>query len=629
MFKPFKIGEKVKTEVNRKIDIKRFHAVVVLSLIYALSLSPLYKWIGDTVFFLSLIPLTVAGSLLGAVPALVVAIMLSSLNLYLYWQFGASWEALLGRGGAAAALHLLVGVGVGRLADLHARLKAELIERSDIETKLEYLAYHDPLTGLPNRLLFHDHMEREISNAKRHKTKIGILALNLERFRWVNDSFGHEIGDQLLTEMGHRIQKAIRQSDTVARLGSDTFVILIAQLRNSADIVTVSEKIQTQIARPLFLSGQEIQISGRMGGSQYPDDGDNPDTLLRNADAALNRAKQNDSATFQAYNPQINTAARERMQLESGIRKALQLDELSLHYQPVVDTATGAIVSFEALLRWNSNQYGSIPPDVFIPVAEDTGTIHKIGEWVLWTALRQLRQWRDMGFPELRMAVNLSPLQLRRKNLSAEFIAIANEIGIPGDLIELEVTESSLLKQESEVLENLKCFREAGFGLAVDDFGTGYSCLAYLKRMPFTCLKVDRSFIKQVNTDPEYASITYAIIAIAKALRMRTIAEGVETQEQCTFLWQLQCDAIQGFLFGKPVAAIECSRLLKEINDRRKMFEEHLLVAQSAPASEYSTGLDLLPLAMPTDWRPVATLVEEEDMPPMRMANPHEVENPG
>lgn len=621
------LRDQAKAVAGRQLDAKRFHAVVVLLLFYAVALSPLYRLIGDVVFFLSLVPLTVAGGLLGTLPALVVAFLLSGLNLYLYWQLGASWGELAGRGGVAVLLHLLVGIGVGRLADLHARLKRELAERNEVENRLEYLAYHDPLTGLPNRLLFHDHLERELAHARRNQHRVGVLALNLERFRWVNDSFGHDAGDKLLSEVGQRLQRAVRQSDTVARLGSDTFVILLPKLRTGSDISSVYEKIQAQLAQPLFLNGQELQITGRMGVAQFPEDGDEPETLLRNADAALNRAKQNSTQSFQAYNPQINSAARERMRLEMGIRKALQQDELFLHYQPVIDTATGAIVSFEALLRWNHPQLGVVAPDVFIPVAEDTGAIHSIGAWVFRSALAQLRQWQQMGFSELRMAVNLSPKQLRRENLYQEFFAIAREIGVSGESIELEITESSLLKQEAQVMENLKRFREAGYGLAVDDFGTGYSCLAYLKRMPFTCLKVDRSFIKQVNTDPEYASITYAIIAIAKALRMRTVAEGVETQEQCAYLWQLQCDAIQGFFFNKPAPAAECTRMLSEISERKQTFAKQAAAIQAVlsagPQELGSVGLDVLPLA--TDWEPVANPSGEEEMPPVRLSNPHAV----
>jgi diguanylate cyclase (GGDEF)-like protein len=609
MASALKFGEKAKAVARRRLDTGRFHAVVILLLLYAVALIPVYKLIGDAVFFLSLVPLTVAAGLLGTLPALLVAALLTMLNLYLYDQLGATWAELAGRGGASALLHLLVGAGVGRLADLQARLKEELQERNEVEGKLEYLAYHDPLTGLPNRLLFHDHLERELSHGRRLKQQVGVLAINLERFRWVNDSFGHDVGDRLLTEIGARIQKAVRQSDTVARLGSDTFVVLLPKLRSGADISAVSEKIHTQIAQPLHLSSQEFQVGCRIGMAQFPEDGDDPETLLRNADAALNRAKQSATQTFQAYNPQINSAARERMQLENGIRRALQQEELSVFYQPIVDTSTGAIVSFEALLRWNSSQLGSIAPDVFIPIAEDTGAIHAIGEWVFRASLRQLRTWRELGFPELRISVNISPKQLRREALADEMLAIARDAGIPAELIELEITESSLLKQEAQVMENLKRFREAGMELAVDDFGTGYSCLAYLKRMPFTCLKVDRSFIKQVNTDPEYASITYAIIAIAKALHMRTVAEGVETQEQCAYLWQLQCDAVQGYLFNKPMPAEDCTRLLANIGERRQAYLNQLAPTQALGAPGERVGaenrLDLLPLAMPTDWQPV------------------------
>jgi diguanylate cyclase (GGDEF)-like protein len=444
-----------------------------------------------------------------------------------------------------------------------------------MEAKLEFLAYHDPLTGLSNRLRFHDRLELELAHSRRDNSFISVLFLNLDHFKGVNDSLGHDVGDHLLIDVGHRIQRCLRQSDTVARFGDDSFVVLLPRLRMQEDVGTVAEKITDSLGQAFFVLGQELHVMARIGVASFPDDGEDPETLLRNANAALNQAKALGAQTFQVYNPRINQEARERMVLENGIRKCLAQEELLLHYQPIIDTSTGGIHSLEALLRWQHPEMGMVSPDRFIPIAEDSGMIHPMGDWILRRAARQLKVWQDLGFPDLRMAVNLSPKQLRRTNLWQEFADIVAEAHTHPSQIELEITESSLLGQEPQVMENLRKLREVGFGLALDDFGTGYSCLSYLKRLPLTALKVDRSFIREVNTDPEYASITYAIIAIAKALKLRTVAEGVETQEQCQFLWSAQCDAIQGFLFNKPMPPDNITALLLETAERRTQYQRH------------------------------------------------------
>ncbi len=556
------------------LDFKRFNAVILLLAAYVLAIIPLYPAIGDMVFFLSLLPLVITASLIGTWPGLLVAVLLSGLNLYLAYALDGSWAGLWVRGSLFTGLHLLIGAGVGRWRDLNAQLRRELKERQSIEARLEHMAYYDPLTGLPNRTLFRERMELEISHAQRDRIGICVLFLNLDRFKDVNDTLGHEAGDGLLAETGRRIQRALRASDSVGRFGGDTFAILMPRVRDPKEAVPVADKVLASLRRPFLIAGQEIHLSARIGVAMYPRDGEDADTLFRNSDAALHQAKALATRAFHAYNPAINQIAKERLALESGIRKALERGELELFYQPIVETATGAIAALEALLRWRRGEKDCVLPEVFIPIAEDTGMIHSIGDWVLGEACRQLHVWQGMGFHDLRMAVNLSPRQLKRESLWIDFEAIATQAGVrPGD-VDLEITESSLLGQESQVMENLERLRAAGFQLSLDDFGTGYSCLAYLKRLPFSCLKVDRSFIRQSHTDPDYASITYAIVAVAKALKLKVIAEGVETQEQCAFLWQLQCDQVQGYLFGRPVAAQEITTGLFDISDRRRRFQD-------------------------------------------------------
>ncbi len=551
------------------IDLKRFIIVILVLVVYVVGIIPLYSQINDQVFFLSLIPLIIASSLIGTWPGLAVAILLSFFNLYLAQALSESWEGLRGKASVFTLLHLLVATGVGRWRDLNLRLRQELVERKEIESRLEHLAYFDAITGLPNRMLFQDRIETEIEHARRSKGSLSILFLHIEGLKSVIDSLGHEVGDRLFIEIGSRIKRCLRASDTLARFSTETFALLIPRLRDRRDVFSAADKVLQSILQTFFVVGQEIHVTGRFGVATYPDDGGDPETLLRNADAALNQSKLIGTQTFQAYNPSINRAAVERMTLENGIRKALAQEELFLHYQPIVETATGGIASLEALLRWNHPQLGPIPPDAFIPVAEDNGMIHPIGDWVLRTGCNQLKVWKEFGAKELRLAVNVSPRQLRRATLAEDFLNITRSIGVPPGHIDLEITESSLLGQEPQVMENLNLLRNAGFGLALDDFGTGYSCLAYLKRLPLTCLKVDRSFIKEVNTDPEYASITCAIVAMAKALGLKVIAEGVETQEQCSFLWSLQCDEIQGFFFNKPMPHNEVTLLLADIAERR------------------------------------------------------------
>ncbi len=566
--------------MNMQLDKLHFGLVIGSLLVYALAIIPLYSYVGETTFLVSLVPLVLTAGLLGTWPALMVAVLLSVFNYYLSVQGSEGSEYVWAKSLLSGVLHILIGIGVGRWRDLNGRLKLELEERKEVESKLEYLAYHDALTRLPNRIMFNDRLDVELARSGRENQKVGVLFLNVNRFKSINDSLGHELGDRLLMEVGQRLKRCLRTNDTVARFGSDTFVQILVNIRNPEDISSIALKMFESLNKPFQLADQEININARIGAAIYPADGEDRDTLLRNADAALSRAKEQGFQRLELFNSQINLKAVERMNVEGAIRKALPQDELYLHYQPIIDVATGVMSGVEALLRWQHPTLGFIPPDVFIPIAEDTGLIHPIGEFVLRTACKQAKIWHGLGFPEFYMSVNVSPRQLRNEFLADQFFKVLKEIGMEPHTLMLEITESSLLGEEPAVMDNLTKFKEAGIGLAVDDFGTGYSCLANLKKLPITCLKVDKAFIKEINSDSEYATIVYAIIAIAKALKLKVIAEGVETQEQCSFLWSMQCDAIQGYLFNKPIPPKNITDILMDSLNRRKLFQSQLQMTE-------------------------------------------------
>ncbi len=554
----------------KQLDLIRFSLVVLGLIIYALAIIPLYPILKETTFFISLLPLLLTASILGTWPALVVAALVNLFNIYLAYQFSQDWGQVIPSGSASALLHLLIGAGVGRWRDLHDRLKDEVLQRREVENDLEYLAYHDPLTGLPNRRLFADRLDVELVRSQREKQKLAIFFLNLDRFKDINDTLGHERGDRLLLETGRRIKRSLRAVDTVARFGSDTFVAMLPNVRNAEDISSIADKIFHALNQTFYLSGHEIHVTARIGVAISPGDGESKDDLLRNADAALSRAKEDQSQNLQLYNSQINRMAAERMALENGVRRALAHEEFITYYQPIIDVKTGVIVGMEALLRWyNAREGKMIMPDKFIPIAEDTGIITPLGDWVLRQACRQACVWRDLGFPGLVMAVNLSPRQLKEADLVSRFEAILAETGMDPQNLVLEITEGILMGRDEVTLNSLQAFRNLGIGLAVDDFGTGYSCLGNLKRLPITTLKIDRSFVMELVKDQEYAAITHAIIAIAKTLKLRVVAEGVETEEQRAFLYALHCDEMQGYLFSKPLPSEEITRVLLEMAERR------------------------------------------------------------
>ena len=432
---------------------------------------------------------------------------------------------------------------------------SDLSERKAAEERAEFLARHDLLTRLPNRFLLRDRAEQAFAHAMRAETRVALLLLDLDHFKHINDSLGHPAGDALLQTCADRLRSTTRDTDTVSRQGGDEFLVLLTDLRDSDDIAPIVEKIMHTLARPCLLAGQEMSLSCSVGLAVYPEDGTDFDTLIRNADAAMYNAKEAGRNTFRFYSQQMNEDAMQRLDIQNRLRRALDRDEFVLHYQPLIDLGDSRIVGAEALIRWNCPELGMQPPGVFIPVAEDSGLIVEIGEWVLREACRQARAWQDAGHRELVLAVNLSPLQFTRGNLVETVRLALADSGANPALIELEITENVLVKDTEQVLATVRQLHAMGLRLAIDDFGTGYSSLAYLRRFAVEKLKIDQSFVRDLPTDPDAGAIVRAIIQMAKSLKIAVLAEGVETADIAHDLRLLGCDYAQGYYFGRPMPA--------------------------------------------------------------------------
>lgn len=440
---------------------------------------------------------------------------------------------------------------------------ADITSIKEVQDKLEYTAHHDALTGLPNRVLFRDRLEQALATARRHDGSVALLFVDLDRFKMINDTLGHEAGDLLLQEVARRLIGCMREEDTVARMGGDEFVVIQRGITQPGDAALLSTRMLAEINRPFSLAGHEIVTSLSIGISLYPQDGEDVSTLLKNADAAMYRAKEKGRNGYQYYSNEMTAAGVERLELESDLRQALQRDELRVHYQPQVDLATGRIVGAEALVRWQHATRGMIPPAVFIPMAEDSGMIGPIGEWVLNTACADARAWQVAGLPELRMAVNASGRQVGIDHMVDKVAAALENSGLAPQFLEIEVTESVVMQDASRAISTLNALKDMGVTLAIDDFGTGYSSLSYLKRFPVNKLKIDKSFVDGMVDNPDDAAIVMAIIAMAQSLRHTVIAEGVETEAQAERLRAYGCDEMQGYLFSPPLPRDQFAELLR------------------------------------------------------------------
>ena len=432
-----------------------------------------------------------------------------------------------------------------------------------LAVQMTHSAEHDYLTGLPNRMLLNDRIGQAIALAPRHMKHVALLFLDLDGFKHINDSLGHPTGDKLLQSIAERLIECVRASDTVSRQGGDEFVVLLSEVEQSEDPAITARRMLDAVAQPHLIDHHDLHVTASIGVSVYPDDGLDAETLIKNADTAMYQAKENGRQSYQFFKPAMNARAVERQSIEEGLRRALERQEFALHYQPKVNLTTGAITGAEALIRWLHPTRGLVSPMDFIPVAEDCGLILPIGAWVLREACRQAQVWIERGLPAMTMAVNVSAMEFRDKNFLTGLMAILAETGFDPRFLELELTESVMMKHATSTATILRTVRERGIRVAVDDFGTGYSSLSYLQKFPIDSVKIDQSFIRQISTAGDDTTIVKAVIGMARGLKLRVIAEGVETAEEVAFLRAYRCEEAQGYYFSRPVLPQQFAMLLK------------------------------------------------------------------
>ena len=434
---------------------------------------------------------------------------------------------------------------------------SDITELHRKDEHIRHQAYHDALTGLPNRLLLQDRLTHAVEVARRMERQLAVMFIDLDRFKLINDSLGHDVGDLLLQQVAERLTASLRRSDTIARLGGDEFVVVLSSLDSPGEVAEVAEKIITQLVVPMTLKDHDVHVGASIGIAIFPQDGEDATTLMKEADTAMYRAKAEGRNTFRFFDPSMNGEAIERLELESALRRALINKEFRLYYQPKVDLDSGQVIGAEALIRWESPERGLVSPIVFIPLAEETGLIVRIGDWVLTEACRQLAEWRDAGLPPVPVAVNVSGRQFLSDGFADRIAGLLAEHGIDPGLLEVELTESVVMTNPEEAIIQLNRLREFGVAVSVDDFGTGYSSLSYLKRLPLNSIKVDRSFVHRVDLDSDNAAIVRAILGLGQALGMKIIAEGVETEGEERHLQDEGCPHGQGFKFARPLPAEE------------------------------------------------------------------------
>lgn len=443
-------------------------------------------------------------------------------------------------------------------------IKRNVTNMKVYEEQLDYLSYHDPLTGLPNRLLFSDRLTRRLSEARNEGKMLAVMFLDVDRFKLINDTLGHNMGDMLLKEIADRLHSCLRDVDTLARMGGDEFTIIVSNIVSIEGVVVVAERIVEALKEPFHIDDRELFVSVSVGISIYPSDGEDAETLVKNADTAMYRAKGGSQSNCQLFTEAFNTADLERMTLENGLRKATERNELLLHYQPLVDMETGRTLGAEALVRWRHPEYGLVSPGRFIPLAEETGLIVPISYWVLRTACAQNKAWQDQGHPRITVSVNLSARLLHQEGLVDRVSQILAETGLEPEYLDLELTESALMENADTAIRVLTELKNLGIRVSLDDFGTGYSSLSYLRKFPIDSVKIDQSFVKDITTNPDDAAIASAVVAMSHSLKLKVIAEGVETLEQLEFLRSLKCDEIQGYFISRPVPATELQQILEE-----------------------------------------------------------------
>ncbi|NLR74020.1 putative bifunctional diguanylate cyclase/phosphodiesterase [Leeia aquatica] len=443
-------------------------------------------------------------------------------------------------------------------------ITSDITEQKQHADHIWHLAHHDTVTGLPNRNLLQDRLMQSILQAERSNKKSALLFIDLDRFKNINDTLGHSFGDRLLKHVADRLIGCVRHADTVARIGGDEFVIVVSNMNDAMDASSTAQKIMEALTSTFVIDNMDLHITPSIGISICPDDGVTVDSLMRNADTAMYHAKDNGRNNYQFFKQSMNTVATERLDMERQLRTAIKLKQFELHYQPQVDLQSGALVGMEALIRWRHPEKGLVSPLRFIPIAEETGLIVPIGEWVLKEACRQSKVWQDMGLRKTPVAVNLSARQFLKGSLVDTVQQALDESGLEAEFLELEITESLLMYEVEDTIQLLTRLNDLGVSLAIDDFGTGYSSLSYLKRFPIDHLKVDRSFVRDVINDPDDASITSAIVAMAHNLKLNVVAEGVETEDQAQFLRDLGCEYAQGYLYSMPLHADDMTEFIRQ-----------------------------------------------------------------
>jgi diguanylate cyclase (GGDEF)-like protein len=447
-------------------------------------------------------------------------------------------------------------------------LEKQIAIRKQAEKSLKHLAHHDTLTNLPNRLLLDARMEHAITHARRKQSRLALLFLDLDNFKLINDSLGHMTGDRLLQQVTQRLLSITREDDTIARLGGDEFVLLMEEVKHTADIISLAQKILDKLNERFEINGQSIFVGCSIGISLYPEDGDSAETLLKNADAAMYRTKDEGRNSYNFYTREMTASAYDRITLEGSLRRAIEQDELTVYYQPQKSLATGRYVGLEALVRWHHPEHGILPPGRFLPVAEATGLIVPLGNWVLKNACRQMVEWQRTGLPIDTVSINLAGKQIRRDDLVESIASALDETGCRPEWLELEVTEGFIMSEIHASIDALRQLRDMGIKLAIDDFGTGYSSLSYLKKLPINRLKIDRSFVQDLADDNDDAAIVKAIVSLGHSLQLEIIAEGVETPYQENFLRQLGCEMGQGYLYSQPLPSAQIEVLVRNHNQR-------------------------------------------------------------
>jgi diguanylate cyclase (GGDEF)-like protein/PAS domain S-box-containing protein len=466
-------------------------------------------------------------------------------------------------------LEIPIEDSVAPIHDREGRVTGAVIVFRDVSVaramalQMSHLAQHDFLTGLPNRTFLNDRISHAIGLARRHEKKVAILFLDLDGFKHINDSLGHPVGDKLLQSIAKRLATCVRLTDTVSRQGGDEFVVLLSELQRAEDAAITAKRMLVGVAEAHSIDQHELHVTTSIGVSIYPDDGLDAETLIKNADIAMYQAKGNGRQSYQFFEAAMNVRAVERQSIEESLRRALERQEFALHYQPKVNLSTGEITGAEALIRWTHPVRGPVTPAQFIPVAEDCGLIIPIGNWVLREACKQARAWIGAGLPLQTIAVNISAMEFRDRSFLEGVFAILEETGLDPRALELELTESVLMKHAESTEIILKTLRSRGVQVAVDDFGTGYSSLSYLRKFPIDTLKIDQSFVRQITTAPDETTIVTAVISMGRSLKLRVVAEGVETREELAFLQAHECDEAQGYYFGRPTVPEQFARLLE------------------------------------------------------------------